>query len=72
MHVISPIVDKKGNPVKTDVSINCRTQNIIYGIYCADCENLVYVGETRNMLVGLVFWVFARCRLGLACESPAG
>ena len=50
MHVISPIVDKKGNPVKTDVSINCRTQNIIYGIYCAECESLVYVGETRNML----------------------
>ena len=50
MHVISPIVDKKGNPVETDVSINCRTQNIIYGIYCAECESLVYVGETRNML----------------------
>ena len=49
-HKHSDIKDSNGRPVVVTDSINCRTCNVVYGIYCEKCEQLVYIGETRNML----------------------
>ena len=35
---------------KINQEINCHTKNVIYGITCDKCEQIVYVGETKTEL----------------------
>ena len=42
--------DTRGNKYSVDGNINCETANLVYGIYCNECEKIVYVGETGTSL----------------------
>ena len=33
-----------------DKTIGCRSSNVIYGIWCEICKNVIYVGETGGIL----------------------
>ena len=37
-----------GSAIKSH--INCQTYNVIYGIYCNECDQIIYVGETGTPL----------------------
>jgi len=39
-----------GQVYNIDGHIDCKTENLIYGIYCGICQKIVYVGETGNSL----------------------
>ena len=49
-----------GVSYNVDGKINCRTANLIYGIYCEQCRQIVYVGETGNT-------VYERMQNHLSC-----
>ena len=34
--------------IRTDRRNNCETANVIYGLNCAECNKIVYVGETER------------------------
>ena len=42
--------DNKGTTYIFKDSINCKTSNCIYGIFCKVCDSIVYVGETGTTL----------------------
>ena len=42
--------------------ICCTSQNLIYGIYCDDCQKVVYVGETKQTLYARHLKNFSRIR----------
>ena len=31
-------------------SITCKTENVVYGIFCSGCDAIIYVGETGNTI----------------------
>ena len=35
---------------KINSQINCKTNNVVYGIFCQKCDKIVYVGETETTL----------------------
>lgn len=39
-----------GSECTYDKTIGCRSRNVVYGIVCAVCKCVVYVGETGGML----------------------
>ena len=41
------IMGEKG-PLHHDRTIGCRSFNIIYGIWCGKCKEVIYVGETGD------------------------
>ena len=38
----------KGNTYVFNDHIDCKTSNVVYGIRCDKCSQLLYVGETGN------------------------
>ena len=33
-----------------DKTIGCKTSNLVYGIWCAKCKKVVYVGQTGDTI----------------------
>ena len=44
-------IDKEGQQFYTKGFIKCDANNLIYGIYCNQYKNIIYVGETMNTLL---------------------
>ena len=42
--------DCKGRKYKIKNYINCKSSNVVYGIFCKKCDKIVYVGETGSTL----------------------
>ena len=40
----------KGRQFTFKDPIDCKTNNLVYGIYCKECDRMVYVGETGTTL----------------------
>ena len=43
-------VDKDGHKYYAKRLIKCDAKNLIYGIHCEQCKNIIYLGETMNTL----------------------
>ena len=56
-----------------DRTIGCRSQNVVYGIWCDTCEKVVYVGETGGSIYTRVQNRLSSIRsASLAVELPVG
>ena len=44
------MVPGAGGPMHYDKTIGCRTSNLVYGIWCAKCRRVVYVGQTGDTI----------------------
>ena len=42
--------DMTGEHFTIRTGMNCKTENIIYLLYCNKCKNKQYIGETKNEL----------------------
>ena len=42
--------DNDGTEFSTKGEINCKAENLVYGVRCERCNKLLYVGETMNSL----------------------
>ena len=50
MQVTDTVKDKEGKVMKIEAKMNCQTVGAIYGMFCRRCENVVYVGKTKNKI----------------------
>lgn len=39
-----------GGPVHYDKTIGCKSSNLVYGVWCASCARIVYVGQTGDTI----------------------
>ena len=47
----SEIKDKRGETKKIRSKVNCRTVGASYGIWCKQCQKVIYVGKTQNRVM---------------------
>ena len=46
----SQFEDNNGCTFQVKNYINCKSRNVVYGIFCKKCDKIVYVGETGDSL----------------------
>lgn len=56
--------DNRGNKFKIKGNMNCETENLIYGVKCLRCNNLLYIGETGGSLYQRHLLNLSRMRTG--------
>ena len=50
------------NTYSTSGHIRCTSQNLVYGIFCEKCAQVIYVGETKQTLYARHLSNFSRIR----------
>ena len=51
MRKVGEVEDKNGEKIPIEGDLDCRTKGAVYGIWCDKCVKIVYVGQTKRMVM---------------------
>ena len=56
--------DENGNAYKVKSRVTCLSENLVYAVFCTQCNKFIYVGETGDTLYQRMSLNFSRIRTG--------